>query len=74
MIKYNYKGMQRRIKEIEEWERKIVEKYELTKKNEEKIIINLNPENGCFEKMLEKYKTEQELNKKFNFFKVKKRG
>lgn len=73
-MKYNYKGMQRRIKEIEELERKIINNDELIKKNEEKIIINLNPENGCFEKMLERYKAKEELNKKFNFFKAKKRG
>lgn len=73
-MKYNYKCIQRRIKEIEELEREIIEKYELTKKNEEKIIINLNPENGYFEKMLDKYKSKEELNKKFKFFKAKKRG
>ena len=69
-MKYNYKGIQIRIKEIEEWERKIVEKDELIKKNEEKIIINLNPENGYFEKILDKYESKEELNKKFKYFKI----
>lgn len=73
-MKYNYKGMQRRIKEIEELERKIINNDELIKRRNEKILINLNPENGCFEKMLDKYESEEELNKKFKFFKVKKRG
>ena len=69
----SYEEVKIRIKEIEYLERKIINNDELIKRNEE-ILINLNPENGCFEKMLERYKTEQELNKKFKYFKAKIRG